>query len=82
MKDTTYIYSLRYGTNELTYERETGSQTRRAGCGGQGRGRGSADVGWQVQAIIQGWTNNKDLLCGKGSYIQYPTVNHMEKDKK
>ena len=73
------IYSVTQVNGTMT---ETGSQTRRAGCGGQGRGRGSADVGWQVQAIIQGWTNNKDLLCGTGSYIQYPTINHMEKDKK
>ena len=27
------------------------------------------------------WMNNKDLLHSRGNYIQYPIINHMEKDK-
>ena len=28
------------------------------------------------------WVNNKVLLYGRGSYIQYPVINHMEKNIK
>ena len=28
------------------------------------------------------WINNKILLYSTGNYIQYPVINHMEKNKK
>lgn len=67
MKDTTYIYSLRYGTNELTYETETGSQTRRRDLWLPGEGEGR--TGSLGLANANYYTQNKQ---------QSPTDTHRE----
>ena len=71
-------------TNELNYQTETDSQTQRTDCGSQGAGRqglGGSGIS-RFKPSYKEWTNNKDLLHSTGIYIQYPIINHMEKDKK
>ena len=43
--DITYMWNLKYGTNEPMYRTETDSQTWTADCGCQGGGRAER-VGW------------------------------------
>ena len=57
------------------HREQTGSQ----GAGRQGLGGCGISI---CKPPYKEWTNNKDLLYGTGNYIQYPIINHMEKDKK
>ena len=52
------------------------------GCGGGAGGRG---MDWEFgvsrcKPLYTGWMNNKVLLCSIGNYIQYPVINHEEKE--
>ena len=79
----TYMWNLKYDTNEPTYE--TDSQTQRAYLWSNGRRLGNgwngklglADVNFYIQS---GWINNKVLLYTTENYIQYPLINHKGKE--
>ena len=36
----------------------------------------------RCKLVYIGWINNKVLLYSTGNYIQYPMINHMEKNVK
>ena len=71
----TYMWNLKYDTNEHIYEIETDSQTRRmdlmfAKVGQLGR------VDWELgisrcELVYIGWIKNKVRLYSTGNYIQY-----------
>ena len=50
------------------------------------RGReGGRRMDWEFgvrscKLLYTGWMNNKVLLCSLGNYIQYPVINHDEKE--
>ena len=48
----TYVWNIKYDTNELTYETETDSQTQRMGWLPRGKEGGRHVWGWQMQTII------------------------------
>ena len=55
-------------------------------CGCQGGGSGEG-MEWEFgvsrcKLLHIGWNNNKVLLYSTGNYIQYPVINHMEKNMK
>ena len=45
--DITYMWILKYNTDELTYEAETDSQIQRIDCGCQGGGGGRGGKDWE-----------------------------------
>ena len=66
--DITYMWNLKYDTNELIYETETDSQTQRTdlwlprGWGGGGEG-----MDWELgvsrcKLLYREWTNHKVIL--------------------
>ena len=75
--DITYIWNLKYGTNEPTYKKR--KQTHRHGeqtCGGR-EGREWFGLGvnrWKILHLE--WIYNKVLLYSTGSYIQSPGIDH------
>ena len=84
--DITYMWNLKYDTNELIYETETDSQTQTTTCGCQGGG-GRGGMDWEFgisrcKLLYRDWINNKVLLYSTGKYIQYPVINHNGKEKK
>ena len=73
--DITYMWNLKYDTNELIYETET--------CGCQGRGVWEG-TDWEFgisrcKLLYIEWINNKVLLYSTGDYIQYLVINHNDK---
>ena len=34
----------------------------------------------RCKLLYRGWINDKFLLCSTGNYIQYPVINHNEKE--
>ena len=81
--DITYIWNLKYDTNELIYQTEIVSQTQKTGLG-LPRGRG---MDWQFGVsrcglLLMEGINNKVLLYSTGNYIQYPKINHNGKGYK
>ena len=84
--DITYMWHLKYDTNEPIYETETDSQTQRTDLwvlrqGGMWAGEEGLGV-WdeQMQIIIYRMDTNKVLLYSTGNYIQYPVINHNGKE--
>ena len=73
--DITYMWNLKYGTNEPIYKTETDSQTYRMdlwlpGC--QGRGVGGRGMDWEFgvckcKLLRLEWINNKVLLYSTGN---------------
>ena len=48
-------------------------------------GEGGRGMDWEFgvsrrKLLYTGWMNNKVLLCSIGNYIQYPVINHDEKE--
>ena len=83
--DITYMWNLKYDTNELIYEIETDSQTWKTNSwlpkGKGGGGMVNSEFGisrYKVLYIKQ--INNKVLLYSTGNYIQYPVINHSGKE--
>ena len=81
--DITYVWNLKYDTNELIYKRETDSQRiglrLPRGRGGGGR-RDWEFGGSRCKLLYTGWINNKVPQYNTGNYIQYPTINHNRKE--
>ena len=81
----TYMWSLKYDTDEPMYETETESWTQRTdwwlprGSGGRGGKDWEFGIG-RCKVLSTGWINNKVLLYSTGNYIQYPVINHNEKE--
>ena len=68
--------------NLLTKQKQT-HRHRDQTCGCQGGKSGGMDwefgiSRWNLLNI--GWINNKALLYSTGSYVQYPVINHNEKE--
>ena len=83
----TYIWHLKYDTNELIYKTEADSQTQRTDLwlprGRHGGGRMDWDFRIsRCKLLYIEWINSKVLLYSTGNYIQYPLINHMEKNTK
>ena len=51
-----------------------------AGGGEGGRGMDQEFGVSRHKLLYTGWMNNKVLLCSIGNYIQYPVINHDEKE--
>ena len=83
--DITYMWNLKYDTNELIYETERDSQTQRTDLW-LPRGKvGGGGKDWEFgisrcKLAYTGWINNKVLVYSTGSYIQYPGINHNGKE--
>ena len=83
--DITYIWNLKYNTNEHTYETETHSQTYRTYWSlPRGRETGG-EIDWEFgisrcKLLYIEWINNNVLLYSTGNYIQYPVINHSGKE--
>ena len=73
--EITYMWYLKYDTNELFCETETVSQKTY----GQQRGNGVGQLGISRHGLqyIKKITN-KDQLYNTGNYIEYPVINHNE----
>ena len=85
--DISYMWNLKYDTNEPIYETGTDSQTQRTGLWlPSGRGdEGGMDWEFGVsrcKLVYVEWMNNKVLLYSTGNYIQYPVINHNGKEYK
>ena len=74
----TYMWYLKYDTNEPIYEMERESGQRSlVVTRGKWVGKG---MEWAVgisrcKLLCRVWINNKVLLYSKGNYIQYPVIN-------
>ena len=74
------MWNVKYSTNELVYKTETDSQTDNRLVGAE---RGGTD--WEsgisrCDLPYRGWNNSKVLLQSTGHSIQYPVINHHEKE--
>lgn len=77
----TYTWNLKYDTNVLIYETETGSQTWKPDLAAA---KGERKRGWELGISICKllyiiWINNK-VLSQHRSYIHYPGINHKGKE--
>ena len=80
----TYMWNLKYQTNELIYEIEIDSPTWRTDLllrGGEGQ------MGWEFgisgcKLLHIEWINNEILLQNTRNSIQYPVINYNGKEKK
>ena len=82
--DSSYMWNLKYDTNELIYKAETDSQTQRADLWfprGRGR-RGEKDWEFEVSRckLYIKETNNKDPLYRTGNCIQYLIITYNGKE--
>ena len=76
------MWNLKYDTNELIYETETGSQRTDLWLprGRRGAGRMEWEFGIsRCKLLYIGWIN-KVLLYSTGNYFQYPVINHNRKE--
>ena len=79
----TYMWNLKYETNEPIYEIE--SETQRTGWWLPKRRGCEGGMEWKFginrcKLLYRGWLSNKVLLCSTGKYIQYPVINHNGKE--
>ena len=83
--EITYMWNLKYDTNELIHETETDSQIQRTDLW-LPRGRGRRRVlNWEFgisrcKPLYIEWRNNTVLLYSTGSCIQYPVIKHNGKE--
>ena len=80
---TTHVWNLKYDINELIHETETDSQIQRTDLW-LPRGK-EGGVDWEFgisrcKLLYVEWINNKVPLYSTGHYIQYPVINHNEKE--
>ena len=78
----TYIWNLKYDTNELIYETVANSQTENKLLVDKGVGVGEGWIGSLGLADAHSYieqTNNKILLYSTGNYIHYLVLNHYGK---
>ena len=81
--DITYMWNVKYKTNELStkqkkiqrYREQTCSLPRERG-GGEGMDQ---EFGISRCILYTGWIN-KVILYSTGNHIQYPVINHNEKE--
>ena len=73
--DITYMWNLKYDTNEAEKNREIQNRLVIAKVEGV-RERDRLGV-WDQQMQ---WIDNKVLLYSTGSYTQYPVINHNRKE--
>ncbi|MFX3962376.1 hypothetical protein ACJBXP_10770, partial [Streptococcus suis] len=69
----TYMWNLKYGTNESVYRTETDPRHREQTCGCQGGGGGTGQD-WEFginrcKLLPLEWTGNEILLCSTGNYV-------------
>ena len=73
--DITYMWNLKYGTNEPIYKTETGAQTQiRLWLPRRGGEKQDGLVGRCKQLHLE-WRNNKVILYSTGKYIQSSGIN-------
>ena len=75
--DTTYMWNLKYGTNELIYEtnRTMDIENRLVVAKGEGAGGGMEwEVGVSRYKLLYIEWISKVLLYSTGNYIQYPMI--------
>ena len=73
--DITYMWNLKYGTNEPIYKTETGTQTQiRLWLPRRGGEKRDGLVGRCKQLHLE-WRNNKGILYSTGKYIQSSGIN-------
>ena len=83
--DITYMWNLKYDTNELIYETETDLQIERTDLWlPRGRG-GGGGKDWEFgisrcKLLYIEWIKNKVLLYSTGNHIQYPVINRNGKE--
>ena len=82
--DITYMWNLKYDTNELIYEKEIDPQIENRLVVAKGKW-GEGGLYWEFgtskcKLFCIKWINNKVLLYSTGNYIQYPVMNHNGKD--
>ena len=77
----TYMWNLKYGTNQHIYGTETDSQIEELPVVEEGR-RGKECEFWisRGKLLHIGWINSKVLLYRTRDYIQYPVTNHNGKE--
>ena len=78
--DITYMWYLKYGTNESIYKREKDSQTWKQTCGCQGEG-GQSGMDWEFgvsrcKLFHSEWISNEVLVYSTANYIQSPGTDH------
>ena len=70
----------------LSMKQKQTHRHREQTCGCQGRGWGCwGGKDWEFgvsrcKPLYTEWINNKVLLYSTGNYIQYPVINHREKE--
>ena len=74
------MWTLKYDTDEPTYETDTENRLLVAKGERVGGGRG-----WEVgvsrcKLSYREWINNKGLLHSTENYMQYPVINHNGKE--
>ena len=80
--DITYIWNLKYYTNELTFQTETDSQTERTDLW-LPRRRGGMNWEFAIsrcKLVCSKRMNNKALPYSAASDIQHPMISHNEKE--
>ena len=83
--DITYMWNLKYDTNELIYETETDSQTQKTDLWLPKGRRREGGMDWEFgisryKLLYIEWVNHKVLLHSTGIYIHYPVINHSGKE--
>ena len=82
--DITYMWNLKYNTNEHIYKKKKSHKCREQswGCQREGRwGRKDWEFGIKrCKLVYIGWIYNKVLLYSTGNYTQYPMINHNWKE--
>ena len=86
-KDKYHMTPLMCGISTMTQMNLPMKQTqthrhRDQTCGCQGGKSGWMDWEFGISRLNIGWINNKALLYSTGSYVQYPVINHNEKEYK
>ena len=83
--DITYMWNVKYNTNQHIHETKTDSLIQRTDLwlprGREFRGGKDWEFGIsRGKRLYIEWINNKDLLYSSGNYIQYPVINHNGKE--
>ena len=78
------MQNLKYDTNKLIYETETGSQTQKRPATAKvemdDRGMDCEFGIGRFKLLYRGWINNKVLWNSTRNYIQYPEIRYNENE--